>query len=72
MTTLAPLPCFDWALVKWGAPNARRTTRCSYCGAQFPDGEDDAEFVPLILWNPEGWCAEFCDACQRRWWGLTF
>jgi hypothetical protein len=71
MTTLAPQPGFDWKRVKWGGPKERRTTRCSYCGEPFPDEEDDPDFVPLILWNSESWCAEFCDACQRRWWGLA-
>jgi len=73
MTTLAPKPGFDWRRVRWGAPDARRTDRCSYCGAKLPDDDDDdAEpFVPLILWNREGWCAEFCAGCQVKWWGLT-
>jgi hypothetical protein len=70
LTTLAPAPGFDWHKVKWGAPNARRTTRCSYCGTPFPDEEDD-DFVPLIMWNSAGWCAEFCEDCQRQWWGLS-
>ena len=26
--------------------------------------------MPLILWNSEGWCAEFCDDCQAQWWGV--
>jgi hypothetical protein len=54
-------------LVNWGAPDQQRTTVCSYCSAPFP--EDDAD-VPLILWNADGWCAAFCDTCQRKWWGL--
>lgn len=66
MATIKPVPGFDWRKVRWGAPNARRTTRCSYCGAPLNDDDD----VPLMLWNAEGWCAEFCEACQCRWWGF--
>jgi hypothetical protein len=69
-TTLKPQAGFNWALVNWGAPDQRRTDRCSYCEAVFPDDDDDPGFVPLILWNREGWTAEFCDTCQRKWWGL--
>jgi hypothetical protein len=72
MTTLKPRPGFDWTRVNWGGPNQIRTDRCSYCDKLFPDpyGDGDSDFVPLILWNGEGWAAEFCDDCQRKWWGL--
>jgi len=60
--TLRPLPGFDWMLVSWGGPRAEA---CSYCEAPLADGG-----VPLILWNEDGWCARFCDDCQRKWWGL--
>lgn len=64
--TLSPLPGFNWLQVVWGAPNERRRESCSYCDT--PLGPND---VPLILWrNPDGWCAEFCPACQTRWWGF--
>ena len=69
MITLAPKAGFDWLKVKWGKPDARRTNNCSYCGARFPDDDDDG-FVPLILWSKRGDCAEFCEECQRKWWGL--
>ncbi|MBO0716438.1 MAG: hypothetical protein J2P55_03755 [Rhizobiales bacterium] len=66
--TLRPKAGFDWTLINWGAPDQRRTKHCSYCDEPLP--LDDDQFVPLILWNAEGWCAEFCDTCQRKWWGL--
>lgn len=67
---LKPHPDFDWSRVNWGAPNQSRTDRCSYCDKPFPDPYDDSDFVPLILWDAKGWCAEFCDDCQSEWWGL--
>lgn len=67
MTTLSPRPGFNWMLVTWGAPDQVRTEVCSYCGDKLPDDDD---FVPLILWNPEGWAAEFCDHCQATWFGI--
>jgi hypothetical protein len=47
-----------------------RTASCSYCGDPFPTEEQDPEFVPLILWNDDGWTAEFCDHCQATWFGV--
>ena len=66
---VAPKAGFNWMLVNWGGPDEPRTDRCSYCGDPFPE-EDDSDFVPLILWNAEGWAAEFCDHCQATWWGI--
>jgi hypothetical protein len=37
---------------------------CSYCDAPLPE-----DGVPLMLSRPDGWCAQFCDDCQRTWWG---
>jgi len=71
MTTLKPKPGFDWSLVNWGAPDQRRTDRCSYCAALFPDEDEEPDFVPLILWTSQGWAAEFCTACQIKYWGLV-
>jgi hypothetical protein len=68
--TIKPKSGFDWSRVKWGAPNERRTTKCSYCGAKFPD-DDDSDFVSLIMWSERGWCVEFCDDCQATWWGVS-
>jgi hypothetical protein len=65
---LAPKAGFDWSKVKWGGPDDRRTTICSYCGAPFSE-EDDSD-VPLTLWTKAGDCAEFCEECQRQWWGM--
>ena len=67
--TLQPRPGFDWNKVNWGGPDQTRTDRCSYCGDPFPD-ELESDFVPLMLWNREGWAAEFCEHCQAAWWGI--
>jgi hypothetical protein len=64
--TLAPRHGFNWQAVSWGGPDEPVAEECSYCDAPIPD-----DGVPLILWNEEGWCARFCDACQERWWGMT-
>jgi hypothetical protein len=66
--SLSPRPGFNWMNVAWGGPDETRTEKCSYCGDKFPS--EDEGFVPLILWNSEGWCAEFCDHCQATWFGL--
>ncbi len=64
MTALRPAREFDWMRVSWGGPDEPRTETCSYCDAPLDD-----ESVPLIMWNQDGWTAEFCDACQIRYWG---
>jgi hypothetical protein len=46
------------------APEVARTVECSYCDATLHNDE-----IPLIIWNADGWVAEFCEACQHRWWG---
>lgn len=63
--TLKPTAEFDPNLVSWGGPNQARTETCSYC--EQPLGEDE---IPLMLWNKDGWCAEFCEKCQERYWGM--
>ena len=65
MTSLEPLPGFDWTQVSWGGPDEQVAEACSYCDA--PLAEDS---VPLMIWNSDGWCAQFCDACMQRWWGM--
>lgn len=65
MSTLQPLPGFDWTRVKWGGPYEAQSDDCSYCGAAIP--EDD---VPLRLWSKGGFAAVFCDACMTKWWGM--
>lgn len=65
MTSIAPLPGFDWSRLKWGAPDAPQSDNCSYCAAEIPDGS-----VPLILWRADGSAIQFCAACQKRWWGM--
>jgi len=68
---LQPKPGFNWMAVCWGGPEEPRTERCSYCEAKLPDITDDEYAVPLIIWNEDGWCAEFCAVCQQQWWGLN-
>lgn len=63
--SLVPKPGFNWLAVSWGGPAEPVALACSYCEAPFGEGE-----MPLILWNPEGWCAQFCEACQLQWWGI--
>lgn len=62
---MTPRPGFNWTAVSWGGPDEPIAEACSLCEA--PIGEDS---VPLILWNPQGWCARFCRACQKKWWGV--
>lgn len=65
---LRPAAGFNWMAVFWGGPDEPQTTTCSYCDAPLRETEDA---VPLMLWNTEGWCAQFCEICQRKWWGLS-
>ena len=60
-----PKDGFEWRRVTWGRPDSPRSVLCSYCSAAI--GEDD---VPLIMWKGDGHAAQFCDACQARWFGL--
>jgi hypothetical protein len=60
---LRPAAGFDWTAVSWGGPDEPVSETCSYCDAALPE-----DGVPLMMWTPQGWCAQFCDACQRRWW----
>ena len=63
---LKPLPGFDWSLVEWGRPDSPRSAVCSYC---FAGISDDDDFVPLIS-TEQGYVAQFCDKCMRKWWGF--
>lgn len=65
MPSLTPKAGFDFKHIAWGRPDSPPSAICSYCSAGI--GEDD---VPLILWNDEGWAAQFCDDCMEKWWGL--
>jgi ribosomal protein L24E len=67
MANLSPLPGFDWKRVTWGRPDSPRSALCSYCSAVISDGDGE---VPLIMWKNDGHAAQFCDVCQRKWWGL--
>lgn len=63
--TLKPKAGFDWGKLTWGRPDSSPSVLCSYCSAAI--GEDD---VPLILWNDKSYAVQFCDACQKTWWGM--
>ncbi len=62
---LEPKPGFDWDRLTWGRPDSVPSVLCSYCSASISD--DD---MPLRLWRADGSAVQFCDDCQRRWWGL--
>jgi hypothetical protein len=63
--SLKPSAGFDWSHVTWGRPDSPRSVLCSYCSASLGD-----ESVPLVMWKDDGHAAQFCDACQRKWFGL--
>ena len=63
---LQPLPGFDWSAVNWGRPDSPRSVLCSYCSAVLSE-----EDVPLIVWDKRHFTAQFCDACQAKWWGMS-
>jgi hypothetical protein len=65
MASLRPSAGFNWTAVGWGGPDEPVSDTCSYCDAVIP--EDD---VPLIMWDANGWTAQFCDACQARYWDV--
>jgi len=62
---LAPRLGFDWSKINWGEPDAPPSALCSLCSS----GIDEDE-VPLMMWSRDGHAAQFCEACQRKWWGL--
>lgn len=61
--SLQPAPGFDWDHITWGLPDSVPTAICSYCSGALPE-------VPLMLWKDDGSCAQFCDRCATRWWGM--
>jgi hypothetical protein len=63
---LEPKRGFDWGRVTWSRPDSSIAPICSYCSAGIPE-----HMVPLMLWQPDGHAAQFCDGCARRWWGMT-
>jgi hypothetical protein len=67
MPPFQPKPGFLWASVVWGRPDSPRSALCSYADCLAAIGEDEA---PLIMWKPDGSAAQFCAACQRRWFGM--
>ena len=68
---LQPNPGFNWMAVSWGGPDEPQTETCSYCEALLGEPEDESYEIPLILCSTNGWVAQFCIACQRKWWGLS-
>jgi hypothetical protein len=64
--SLRPVEGFNWMAVSWEGPDEPPGEICSYCDR--PIRAD----VPLILWRQrDGWCARFCEACCRTWWGMS-
>ena len=51
---------FDWRRLTWGHPDSVPTEICSYCHGALPE-------VPLMLWNEQGACIQFCDGCVEQW-----
>jgi hypothetical protein len=68
MTTIATKAGFDWNKVAWSKPDSVRAQTCSHieCLAIIP-----ADSVPLMMWRPDGHCAQFCDKCMVKWWGMV-
>ena len=62
---LKPKDGFDWKKVTWGRPDSVRSALCSYCSASLSE-----DSVPLIMWTNDSHAAQFCEGCQRTWWGL--
>lgn len=62
---IQPKPGFDWSHITWGKPDSPVSAICSYCSAGISE-----EAIPLRLWRGDGTAAQFCDACQAKWWGM--
>jgi hypothetical protein len=45
----------------WSQPDSRIAPFCSICQAHIP-----AEAAPLMMWDSEGACVQFCDACVNE------
>jgi hypothetical protein len=50
----------DMPPLSWGRPDSPRRALCSVCHAALPE-------VPLMMWDEEGACVQFCDDCVERW-----
>jgi hypothetical protein len=50
---------FDWNSVAWGRPDSPPRSLCSCCHGALPE-------VPLIMWNSQGYTAQFCDDCAEQ------
>lgn len=62
---LEPKLGFQWSKVTWGRPDSPVSALCSYCSAVIPE-----DAIPLRVWKGDGHAAQFCDSCQRLYWGL--
>ena len=49
---------FDARKLTWSRPDSRIAPFCSNCFKHIPE-----DSVPLMMWNNEGACVQFCDAC---------
>lgn len=54
---------FDPAKVIWSRPESRILPLCSYadCLKRIPE-----DSVPLMMWNNQGGCVQFCDECVAK------
>ena len=52
---------FDSSKLTWSRPDSKIVPFCSNCFKHIPD--DD---VPLMMWNAEGGCVQFCDECVKK------
>ena len=63
---LTPSDDFRWSKVLWDHPDEPVSGDvCSYCRNDID--EDD---IPLQVWTKDKWGAQFCDACQEKYFGL--
>lgn len=65
MASVQPRAGFDWAHIAWGRPDSPVSALCSYCSAGIQERS-----CPLRLYRSDGRAAQFCDDCQRKWWGV--
>jgi hypothetical protein len=44
----------------WGRPDSPRRPLCAICHGALPE-------VPVMMFTEDGWAANFCDKCFKRW-----
>jgi hypothetical protein len=47
-----------WPIV-WSKPDSPQRALCAMCHGKLPD-------APLMVWDPHGACAQFCDECVEK------